>query len=342
MLYNFKEFATACDYHFFLELRLLNHQAVVLSDLERLTLPSCNMATHSYYLDPSIGSYFQDIFERAQFFAARALQRLDDPTDSQFARVFELIFKTPITDAEPVGRCDRFQPAPGQQRESELRPRSVLSHVRRELRSFAYGWEKAKFRALAELRLHWDGRARWVRQGQVYFDPVNYIVCSDSKEDMEKSLTQSSATISADHAADTRLFPEYQHPRRAVVDFSEKARRNQIPWAECVEANLNGLHIDDIGNDMLEITLIHEVMHCQAYRLRDFFDENGRTCGWDMLMGLNKDESYNCAESMAMLCLAAALADLRPAGLPRGCKYTISSDGKIIPDQITMSNYTPA
>ncbi|KAI7779101.1 hypothetical protein LA080_001355 [Diaporthe eres] len=301
------------------------------------------MATHSYYLDPSVGEGFQVLFERAQSFAARALERLSDPTDSQFAQVFELIFKTPITDAEPVGRSVEFEPAEGQDRAYELRPRSVLSHVRRDLRSFAYGWERARFRALAEVRIHGDGLGRWVQQEpEGYLDPVNYIVRDDSKEEMEHTITESTATLSGDLPEASPLIPEYQHPRRVVVDFTEKAQRKQIPWASVVGGSLNGLHIDDVGNDMLEITLIHEVMHCRAYRLLDFFDEDGKTCGWSMLMGLSKDESYICAESIAMLCLAAALADLEPADLPRGYRYTISSDGEIIPNQIIMSDCTPA
>lgn len=263
------------------------------------------------------------------------------PADSQFAQVFELIFKTPITDAEAVGRSVEFEPADGQDRAYELRHRSVLSHVRRELRSFAYGWEKAKFRALAEVRIHCDGLRRWVQQEpEGYLDPVNYVVRDDSKEEMEQALTESTANLSGD--LPEAPIPEYQHPRRVVVDFSEKALKTQIPWASVVGGRLNGLNIDDVGNHMLEITLIHEVMHCQSYRLVDFFDEEGRTCGWSLLMGLSKDESYICAESIAMLCLAAALADLEPADLPRGCRYTFSSDGKIIPDQVIMSDCTPA
>lgn len=113
------------------------------------------MSTHYYYIDSSCGQDFQVLFERAQSFAARALERLNDPADSRFAEAFELIFKVPITDATPVGRCPRFQPAPGRDRKEALRPRSVLSHVRRELYSFAYCWARTYVREDAKVRMHY-------------------------------------------------------------------------------------------------------------------------------------------------------------------------------------------
>ncbi|KAG6359009.1 hypothetical protein INS49_012529 [Diaporthe citri] len=72
------------------------------------------------------------------------------------------------------------------------------------------------------------------------------------------------------------------------------------------------------------------MMHCKAYRLIDFYGDNEATSGWRLLAGLTKEQSYICAESIAMLCLAAGLADLSPIDLPWGYKYTISDYGEII------------
>ena len=87
----------------------------------------------------------------------------------------------------------------------------------------------------------------------------------------------------------------------------------------CAGASLNGLHLDAIANDLLEITVIHEMMHGGAYGLLDFYGEDGRTSG----LRLAK-ESYICAESIAILRLAAALADLEPVDLPSGWRQVHS------------------
>lgn len=304
----------------------------MLSDLERLSLSSSKMAiNHYYYLDASCGERFQVIFERAQSFAGRALQRLDDPGDLQFAEVFERIFKTPVTDSEPMIRCHRFEPTPAQNRKEELRPRSVLAHVRRELHSFAYTWARTAVRAEAEVRIHWDGMGRYVHlRPEVFFDPVNYLVRNHGKEDMEELFNDCTASVMVDHPVELRLTPEDHNPQRVVIDFTEKAREKEIQWEACQVARLAGHHIDSVSDNLLESTIIHEMMHCKAYRLFDYPGDNGATSGWRLLTGLTKAQSYVCAESFAMLCLAAGLADLNPSDLAWGYKYTISDAGRII------------
>lgn len=289
------------------------------------------MSVHYYYIDSSCGSDFQVLFKRAQSFAARALERLDDPADSKFAEVFELIFKTPITDARPLGRSPAFQPAPGQDREAELRPRSVLAHVRRELRSFASCWARTPARGEAEVRMHWDGMGRYAKVlPAMFLDPVNYLVRNIGEDVMEDLFTHATATVTSELPVELRLTPDNHHPRRVVIDFTKKAWETQISW-EAVEAtNLAGLSIDVVADDLLETTIIHEMMHCHAYRLLDFPGDNRATSGWCYLTGLTREQSYICAESIAILCLVAALGDLKPDGLPSASSYILSSDGTII------------
>lgn len=286
--------------------------------------------SHYYYLDDSMGKDFDVVFKRAQSFAARAAERLDDPTDWQFANLFERIFKTHITDPRPVARAPEYEPPSYLDREYELRPRSMLGHVLRELRSFAYGWIRTTARPRAEVRLHWDGLGRWVQRGpEAFLDPVNYVVRSDGREAIEKTFSQAMATLSGDHPENLQVVPKHQHPQRVVIDFTEKTRRQQVSWATFAGRNLTGVHIDALGNNLLEITLIHEIMHSQAYRLVDFFDDDGTTLGWNLVQSLKREEAYICAESFAILCLAAALADLKPVGQPDGYRYAICGNGEI-------------
>lgn len=290
------------------------------------------MTTHYYFLDESCGSNFQSLFERAQSFAARAAQRLDHPEDHQFAKAFELIFKTPVTDTQPMPRCLWFQPGPGQDSTAELRPRPVLAHVRRELHSLAHGWARTQVRQDAEVRIHWDGLGRYVQVWpRVFFDPVNYLVRNQGREDIEKLFREATASVMSEHPVELRLTPgKYHHPRRVVIDFTQKAWTEQISWEACEAADLVGHSIDLVADDLLEMTLIHEMMHCSANKLQDFFGDGESTSGWRLLTGLSKEQSYICAESIAMLCLVAGLGDLTPVGLPSGHRYTISEDGKII------------
>lgn len=287
---------------------------------------------HYFFLDDSAGE-FEVLFKRAQFFASRALARLDDPADTQFAKVFELIFKTPLHDTEPMNRSPDFQPAPEQNREAELQPRPVLAHVRRELYSFAYLWARTGNRAQAEVRIHWDGMGRYAKQGASFFDTVNFLVRPYSMKTMKETFGECTATITGLPPVDPRLIPEGENPQRVVIDFTDLARRKQVSWEATAESDLAGLFVNSVADDLLEITLIHEMMHCRAYRLVDFHDENKATSGWKLVAGLTKEQSYTCAESIALLCLAAALAELKPPGQPLGYSYTISGDGTIIHHQ---------
>ncbi|KAH8785221.1 hypothetical protein F5883DRAFT_636174 [Diaporthe sp. PMI_573] len=288
-----------------------------------------SIAPRYYYLDDSMGKDFDKIFKTAQFWASCALKRLDDASDSEFREIFRKIFKTSVSDMQPMPRSPRFQPwfsrvlLEGDQ----LQPLPVLAHVRRELLSFAYGWTRTSHRARAEVRIHWDGKGRWVQEGpELFCDPINDMVLRDSEEEMNQSWSQSHASV-----VNTRQVytTNDQHTRRNVIEFSERARKEQISWEACAGAELNGIPVDWVASKLLETTLIHEMMHCEAYDLQDFYNDRGETAGWHLIMGLTKEESYICAESIAMLCLAAALADLEPVGLPSRHSYTISSDGII-------------
>lgn len=268
------------------------------------------MATTKYYfLDPSCGEDFYILFERAQAFSARALQRLNDPTDIEFARLFELIFKASKTDT-------RLLPP-----DEHGLQRNVGDHVRRLLDDFSNNWSRTRLRATSDVRIHFEGLRRYVQDfDTVLFDPVNFLIRSGRETEIE-NFEKSSASLTGQHPIELRLTPENQHPLRCVIDFTELAQENSLPFAYLQRSDLRGTTVDRIGDNLIEVTLVHEMMHCNAYKLADFPTELGETAGWKMQMGLTKDQAYMGAESFAMLCLAAALADLG---------YTISADGTII------------
>lgn len=288
------------------------------------------IVTRYYYLDASIGNLedFEALFKRAQSFAARALERLTDPPlDTEFARVFEYIFKTPVTDVEPMTRSINFKPTDGQGRDHKLRP--VLAHVCRELYSFANDWARTWDRRQAEVRIHFNEAHRYVQHQGELFDPVNHLFAFRNMEYMEWLWYNANAFVSYRRPLDPSFNPRWEHPRRNVIDFTEVAQYDQSTWGKWTRVHLFGISVDFVAADLLETILIHEMMHCAAYSLQDFCNANGGTGGWGVIMGATKQQSYICAESIAMLCLAAALADLHPMDLPSGYRYTISRDGII-------------
>ncbi|POS79457.1 hypothetical protein DHEL01_v202161 [Diaporthe helianthi] len=125
------------------------------------------MSLHSYYLDDSVRNLqtFEDLFKRAQSFAARAFQRLKGRNDVDFKRDFELIFKTP-------------------DRDQELTP--VSHHVARELWSFAYDWHRTPGRGHAAVRIYWDGARRYRCVAPSILDPVNHTEGFEDRGRMER------------------------------------------------------------------------------------------------------------------------------------------------------------
>jgi hypothetical protein len=290
--------------------------------------------TRLYYIDESMGKDFHKVFERAQLWALRALERLGDPYDKEFHEIFRIIFKTPISDTQLMPRCPGFQRwlPKGWYEVDELQAVPVIAHVRRELVSFACGWARTSDRRLAEVRIHWDFPLRYKEipeERGLFCDPVNDVFLCTSKEHIRQLWTQSRGfrAGSRPQGVDPTAI---QHSRRDVIEFAQMLLDDQVTWENCVGEQLAGIHIDCLAHRLLETTLIHEMMHCEAYGLQDFYTDCGATGGWFVVMGATKEESYICAESMAMLCLAAALADLEPVGWPSHHRYAVSREGVVI------------
>lgn len=275
-----------------------------------------------YYLDASMDKDFDKIFSRARSWAASALKRLDDPKDSEFKKVFQNIFKTSVTDTQPMPRSPGFQPS----QQGELQPLPVISHVRRELHSLAHGWIRTDKREEAEVRIHRNALQRYVQIGPSFHDPVNGMIPIDSnwEENFRWIWSNWNAFVIRTRQEDD---PKHQNSRRSVIDFTENAQTN---WEHWVGISLHAYHVDLVMDGLLEHILIHEMMHCEAYGLLDFHNELGETSCWDLVARLTKGEAYICAESIAMLCLAAAVADSLPAGLDKTFKYTVTKGGFIV------------
>lgn len=74
--------------------------------------------TKYYYIDNSANNHarlatqgtrsFDDFVRSAQHWARRAVERLQDRNDTDFARVFNVIFKTPKSNRDPLPNSRRW------------------------------------------------------------------------------------------------------------------------------------------------------------------------------------------------------------------------------------------
>lgn len=295
-------------------------------------------STFYYYIDPSCdakckhvtGQPFDVYFKRAQHWAARALARLADPHDTDFARVFNVVMKAPRADGERLPRAARWQGLcrAGLQPAGEWQ--TAYQHVCRDLSVLARCWRPTASRGLAHVRFFSDDRRRWRaargRDGRpVPFDPVNHLVYSGDW-----------AALADGQAARTGLHPGWaapagENPARWVVDFGDGFWKGVEDEARFISGydSLSRVPINDLIVSSLARVVFHEMMHAPPFHLDDI-PLDGETCTWEVVMHSKKGEAHRNAESMAVLGLWAYLADTRPAGWKKG-GYSLDRNWDRIP-----------
>lgn len=295
-------------------------------------------STFYYYIDPSCdakckkatGKHFSVYMKRAQHWASRALARLGDPRDADFARVFNIIMKTPKSDKEQLARAGQWQGI----RRGGFQPveewQTTAQHVCRDLAVFAKSFHPTNDRRAAHVRFFSDNRRRWQfipgRNGHaVPFDPVNHLLYQGDW-----------AALADGQAARTGLRPEWEvpageNPRRWVIDFGdsfwEGVEDEGMFVAKC--DSLSRVPINDLIVSSVPRVIFHEVMHAPPFYMDDV-PLNGETCTWEVVMNSKKGEAHTNAESMAVLGMWAWLADTRPAGRSKG-GYSLDRNWDRIP-----------
>ncbi|AEO66217.1 uncharacterized protein THITE_2128311 [Thermothielavioides terrestris NRRL 8126] len=264
-----------------------------------------------YWIDQSChdaaGSNFDEYVIEARRWARRAYERLRNPKDTDFARVFNLIFKTPTTDKTPCSKSFRWQQAHGLQPESEWK--SSYENVMSVLHDFAFNWARTSHREKADVRIYSapGGFSRWKPdlEHKHLYDPINHVwyhngadvfhTCQAFVSNKRPARLPAGMVLSLD-----RLDPALVK-RMTTGDSKGKLAAVGLfsPW-------------------LLSRLLFHEFMHASCYMLDDHLTDPEGTSGWAYCMRRKKGRAASCAESLAMLGLWAALADLRPAGEPKG------------------------
>ncbi|KAK4210531.1 hypothetical protein QBC37DRAFT_292265 [Rhypophila decipiens] len=264
-----------------------------------------------YWIDPScdgINKTDFDVYVReARALALRASQRLASPTDTDFARVFNLIYKTPKAATAKYPAPENWYNINGLY---NLHPnvrakKTVFKHVMDILTDFATDWEKTDVREKAHVRIYNDCglRLKYYKDAKLSYDPVNDISMVTDSEILPKNL-YTACTLK-------------NLPPLLAGNTTTPALRMQV---------------NKVSAFMITRLIAHEFMHTHPYGLTDGSAAGtGRyTAGWRHIMSETKDDVWPNAEAIALLIFAAGAADTRPQGKTKG-GYTVARSWDSIP-----------
>ncbi|KAM7217478.1 hypothetical protein V8F06_007109 [Rhypophila decipiens] len=301
-----------------------------------------------YWIDPScdgINKTDFDVYVReARALALRASQRLASPTDTDFARVFNLIYKTPKTATAKYPAPDNWYIINGLY---SLHPnvrakKTVFKHVMDILTDFATDWEKTDVREKAHVRIYNDCglRLKYYKDAKLSYDPVNDISMVTDSEIFLKNLYT---------ACTLKNLPPLlagnsgrENPLRSTIDlrmkawvgpackyphFSFESLKDFVATTPALRMQVN-----KVSAFMITRLIAHEFMHTHPYGLTDGSAAGtGRyTAGWRHIMSETKDDVWPNAEAIALLIFAAGAADTRPQGKTKG-GYTVARSWDSIP-----------
>ncbi|ROW07463.1 hypothetical protein VPNG_07078 [Cytospora leucostoma] len=293
-----------------------------------------------YYIDPSANQKAREatrgqkdfgyFFKRAQHWARRAVARLDDPTDTDFARVFNVIFKTPKNDVTPFSDLGEWQHRYGRWRDCYWL--CTEGHVRSVLKDFSEMWAETWDRAAADVRFHSGDRGRLQHVGNwTYYDSTNRLQFSDVNGykflDEEQTISYRHSETAGILERMSNINPQIlashqgENPEKYVIDIGTDAWRGlaRIDLDDFLgkEADFDSMDniLDDIISTSMTKLILHESLKAPPYLLKD---ANASNAGWSSVMQFKMGEAHHNAESLAVLALWAVLADTVPQALGVG------------------------
>ncbi|GAB1310748.1 SprT-like domain-containing protein [Madurella fahalii] len=296
-----------------------------------------------YWIDQSCdvaaGGNFEAYILEARQWAKRAVMRLCSDTDTDFARVFNVIFKTPKTDKVPCSKSSFWQTVNGIQSENEWMCSST--QVYNILHDFAFNWARTSDRLAADVRIYANtGLYRWstAPDGSRY-DPINHVYLTGDWDNLITGQAFTSWRV-PEFESPPPYNPRFGNPRRVTIDICPSAWEPAIHGIPRTLSKLDPFSLFQKGpgrnpiigpfaESFISRLIFHEFMHCQHYLLDDH-PRDMETSGWSYCMRRKKGAAATCAESLAMLGLWAGLADTRPKGYEKG-GFTLDRGWDLIP-----------
>ena len=319
-----------------------------------------------YWIDQSChqacGGDF-DVYVQEAFRLARlAATRLDSPQNTDFHRVFNVLFKTPTNATEKYPRSEHWLKNHDLPKDP-FPPTTIFERVKHNLANLGSVWEKTDVQAKANICLYADQLARFKYSDYwgTWDDPVNGVALAPSWFNDGKGnpppntyaihtkrrgeLTQSTIDFfppsfqglsSPWHAAplDARLtIPDMDDGEAwELADSTDSESADSID-SEFVDIADSESEPEDDDNwepvnmyldKCLPRTIIHEFLHSIWYSCEDTGKLQGGD-SWRYSMNLTKAQAFRDSEPHALLCVMAGLADVKRPGKNVG-GFTVSRD----------------
>ena len=290
--------------------------------------------------DPDFDIYVQE----AMRLARRAVIRLQSATDSDFARVYNVLMKTPKNDTATYPRGPHWCLLNGHKGKGDpAPPKTVLQHVLANLCDFGTNWTRTRVRTEADVKLYADQLKRFKPHATIprlWEDAPNDIYLPDSLiKCVENGVPVPKSTVAAIHISG------YNNGKVSTIDFFPRSWRgmNQ-PIFQILGGGLEvggdiPLPMDQISIMNLPKYIIHEFMHCYAYGCDDTNGPYPKGNPWLYSMRLEKSKAYQDADTMSMLAFVAGFADVKRSGKAKG-GFTLDRIWDTIPGPTDLGAHT--
>ncbi|KAK4185705.1 hypothetical protein QBC35DRAFT_454010 [Podospora australis] len=301
-------------------------------------------------------SYMADVF----YLAKTAAARLKDPSDTDFAAVFWLIFKTKVDDSKRYPLPDYIEEAWG-----SSSPRTASTIVREALESLANDWQLVPQYTRAHVRIVCDNGARYIQgtgndEGWMY-DPYNREWSQHFSETLDHVCKDPGGRYGASTTT-YRTDPDPNDPTKplwfSVIDLCDVMwnKLKMMPtlagqplpntldglFARC-NYDLSGMDFPSVYRFFPAVTILHEWLHAIPYEYEDTPTGQIKS-GFEHSLKVPLPNVLFDPEPYAVLCLWAALADLEPCvdknpGSTGG--YTINRSWRELADEDKWKDTIP-
>lgn len=299
----------------------------------------------TYWIDGSCHGYFGigaadfDVYvQEAMRLARLTVARLNSPTDTDFARVWNVIFKAPKEDQTKFPPSNDWYSTHRCQKDEEKDNKTALEHVKSYLEDFGHNWVRTSNRDEANVRIYSGPLSRFKvdpERPDEWVDSDNLVVLpSDWAVNGVLVPPPTYGAFMSDSYADKNVAT------MTICDLSWEGVMDQIPQTFdpttfVISAEYKELCIMDIEQGFLPRVILHEFMHYSQYACEDHDGEVGS--GWEHAIELKRCHAYQEADAIATLGYMAGMADVLQVGKTTG-GWTLDRRWDDIPATATLKS----